>query len=177
MFRPAGMSGSSEGEFEDEFEDDLGGGAEGGSRRSRALEEVIDMTPTQVKQEEQPGSTDSGYFNSESAAESLGSISLANGSEPNSLTVRDSPEKSESLFNGQYSSLSPGYYNGYGYSKAPSPAPSWCSRKSHSPAPSGSWRRHRMHEGYSLPLDEFRMAAMQGNLPVIKALVKQDYVD
>ncbi|ROT82703.1 hypothetical protein C7M84_024125 [Penaeus vannamei] len=115
-------------------------------------------------------STTSDY---ESMDSSLGSVSLANGSEPSSLTVRDSPEKSESLFNGQYSSLSPGYYNGYGYSKAPSPAPSWCSRKSHSPAPSGSWRRHRMHEGYSLPLDEFRMAAMQGNLPVIKALIKQ----
>lgn len=171
MFRPAGLSGSSE----DEFEDDLGGGAEedGSRRRGRPLEEVIDMTPTQVKQEEQHGAADSGFFNSELAPESLGSVSLANGSEPSSLTVRDSPEKSESLFNGQYSSLSPGYYNGYGYSKAPSPAPSWCSRKSHSPAPSGSWRRHRMHEGYSLPLDEFRMAAMQGNLPVIKALIKQ----
>ncbi|XP_042878628.1 ankyrin repeat, SAM and basic leucine zipper domain-containing protein 1-like isoform X2 [Penaeus japonicus] len=105
--------------------------------------------------------------------QSLGSLSLPNGSEPNSLTVPDSPDKSDVIVNGHYNTLSPGYYNGYGYSKASSPAPSWCSRKSHSPAPSGSWRRHRMHEGYSLPLDEFRMAAMQGNLPVIKALVKQ----
>ena len=30
-----------------------------------------------------------------------------------------------------------------------------------------------MHEGISLPLEEMRMAAMHGNLPLIKALVKQ----
>ncbi|XP_071540397.1 ankyrin repeat, SAM and basic leucine zipper domain-containing protein 1-like isoform X2 [Panulirus ornatus] len=55
-----------------------------------------------------------------------------------------------------------------------SPKPSWSS-KSRNPVPSRcrSWQQMRMHEGYSLPFDEFRMAAMQGNLPVIRSLIKQ----
>lgn len=58
---------------------------------------------------------------------------------------------------------------------APSPTPSYGSTKSYSPGPrrSGSRREIRMHDGHTLPLDELRMAAMQGNLPVVKALLKQ----
>ncbi|KAK8740469.1 hypothetical protein OTU49_002928 [Cherax quadricarinatus] len=49
------------------------------------------------------------------------------------------------------------------------------SHKNYSPASCGgrSWRQVQMYEGYSLPFDEFRMAAMHGNLPVVKSLVKQ----
>ncbi|RXG72828.1 Ankyrin repeat, SAM and basic leucine zipper domain-containing protein 1 [Armadillidium vulgare] len=44
-----------------------------------------------------------------------------------------------------------------------------------SPSNGGSknWRRFRMHEGISLPLEEYRMAAMQGNIPVVKTLFTQ----
>ncbi|KAG0720276.1 Ankyrin repeat, SAM and basic leucine zipper domain-containing protein 1 [Chionoecetes opilio] len=62
-----------------------------------------------------------------------------------------------------------------GYLKAPSPAPSCGSTKSFGSGPrrSTSRREIRMHEGYALPLDELRMAVMHGNLPVVKALLKQ----
>ncbi|KAK7068044.1 hypothetical protein SK128_026388, partial [Halocaridina rubra] len=106
---------------------------------------------------------------------SLGSVMVSSthsslNGHSNDITLERQPE---SLTNGYANTLSPGYYSGY--MKASSPTPSWYSRKSRSPAPSctGSWRQQRMHEGYSLPLDEFRMAAMQGNLPVVKSLLQQ----
>ncbi|XP_068237919.1 ankyrin repeat, SAM and basic leucine zipper domain-containing protein 1-like [Palaemon carinicauda] len=165
MFAPAGMSDSSEDELE--LESSVGGP----ERYRKPREDLIDMTPISTK-DECTNPSDSGFFNSESASQSLGSV-MQSSMQSSVSSLNDFGEKAELNVNGYSSSLYPGYSNGY--MKASSPTPSWCSRKSRSPAPSltGSWRSRRMHEGYSLPLDEFRMAGMQGNLPVVKALVMQ----
>ncbi|XP_066964496.1 ankyrin repeat, SAM and basic leucine zipper domain-containing protein 1-like isoform X1 [Macrobrachium rosenbergii] len=168
MFAPAGMSESSEeGEFE--LESSVGGPER--FRPKRPREEVIDMTPIS-KQDESANPTDSGFFNSDSAPQSLGSI-MQTSMQSSGSSLNDFVDRPDAYVNGYSNTLYPGYSNGY--LKASSPTPSWGSRKSRSPAPSltGSWRQRRMHEGYSQPLDEFRMAGMQGNLPVIKSLVQQ----
>ncbi|CAL4062181.1 unnamed protein product, partial [Meganyctiphanes norvegica] len=53
------------------------------------------------------------------------------------------------------------------------------SMRSRSPVPlsrSGSWRQQRMFEGPSLSIEELRMAAMQGNLIVVKNIIQQKRV-
>ncbi|KAG7169709.1 Ankyrin repeat, SAM and basic leucine zipper domain-containing protein 1-like 1 [Homarus americanus] len=173
MYRPAGMSDFSEDES-DELELESGvGESQYTSHRGRPLEEIIDMTPTLYKQEEFQEPPDSGFSNGDPTSQSIGSLTLSNESDKNGLVNEESLGKYENVVNGHGSTLSHRYHNGY--MKASSPTSSCSSRKSHSPTPLGtrSWRQMRMHEGYSLPLDEFRMAAMHGNLPLIQSFVKQ----
>ncbi|KAK4291536.1 hypothetical protein Pmani_035646 [Petrolisthes manimaculis] len=171
MFRPAGQSDSSEDELE--LESAVGGPDYIHKKiyRRRPLEETIDMTPTLYKgNTENHELPDIACVSKENNSQNIGNGTTLT---ENGLMNGNSISKSEEFVNGQSNSLYPEWHNGC--LKASSPAPSYTSGKSRSPTPfrNGSWRGTKMHQGYSLPCDEFRMATMQGNLPVIKSLLKQ----
>nr|XP_045605285.1 ankyrin repeat, SAM and basic leucine zipper domain-containing protein 1-like isoform X1 [Procambarus clarkii] len=139
----------------------------------RPLEERIDMTPTLYRQRSSQEPPDSGYFNDTSAPQSIGSLTLSNGCDENGSANDELTEKSGNMMNGQTTNFSNKFYSGY--NNTSSPTLSHRSRTSQSPGPRGrgSSRQMRMHKGYSVPFDELRMAAMYGNLPVVRSLVKQ----
>ncbi|XP_050701660.1 ankyrin repeat, SAM and basic leucine zipper domain-containing protein 1-like isoform X1 [Eriocheir sinensis] len=137
-------------------------------------DDLIDMTPVTSGCRKNGDDGSSEFFNGAPFMQSVSSMGSDAANERNQEAVDgESLWSSEPTVNGHSLSLPADHHNGY--LKAPSPAPSCGSTKSRSPGPhrSGSRREIRMHEGHSLPLDELRMAAMHGNLPVVKALLKQ----
>lgn len=167
---PAGFSDTSD---EDEDELELHSAVTGRyfRLRGRSLEERIDMTPTLYKHGELPETPDSSCHNGD-LSQHNGSLTLSNGSDVRSFSNGELQEKSGNAVHAPANS--PSRYYG-GYKKSSSSTLLCSSHKNYSPASCGgrSWRQVQMYEGYSLPFDEFRMAAMHGNLPVVKSLVKQ----
>uniref|UniRef100_A0A0P4WLI4 Ankyrin repeat, SAM and basic leucine zipper domain-containing protein 1 n=1 Tax=Scylla olivacea TaxID=85551 RepID=A0A0P4WLI4_SCYOL len=142
-------------------------------REAEEEDEFIDMTPVNTRPQDNGGSGDLGFFSGESGPQSMTSVCSDAASERSQ--ERGNGEtlwSAEPAVNGH--SLSPSAHHN-GYLKAPSPAPSCGSTKSFGSGPrrSNSRREIRMHDGYALPLDELRLASMQGNLPVVKSLLKQ----